>query len=106
MGGTWDWYADDYYTIDPIIDPEGPTSGNYRVYRGGGFMSPAENNRGSMRSAGILPNDVSYTLGFRLAQSNPYSVDGDSDGVFAAFDCDDGDDTLGDITLDPECDGV
>ena len=28
-----DWYGHDYYAESPAIDPTGPASGSYRVYR-------------------------------------------------------------------------
>lgn len=50
-----DWYAPDYYGSSPEHDPQGPTSGEFRVLRGGGFRSdPASAtcySRGSARPA-------------------------------------------------------
>lgn len=38
-GNLWewcqDWYDESYYAKSPVNDPQGPTSGNYRVMRGG-----------------------------------------------------------------------
>ena len=40
-GNVWewvqDWYDEDYYSRSPRVDPQGPTSGRYRVIRGGHF---------------------------------------------------------------------
>lgn len=36
----WDWYGD--YSSEAQINPKGPSSGKYRVYRGGGHSSTAE----------------------------------------------------------------
>lgn len=32
-----DWYGFDYYSVSPTINPTGPTSGDRRIKRGGGF---------------------------------------------------------------------
>ena len=34
-----DWYYAYYYADSPLTDPQGPTSGNGRVLRGGGYLS-------------------------------------------------------------------
>jgi len=62
-----DWYKDDYYgdAQRPTVDPEGPSTRNFRVIRGGrwfnsaGFVRSAHRN---MRSPGNRIDD----LGFRL----------------------------------------
>jgi sulfatase modifying factor 1 len=42
-GNTWewcnDWYSETYYSSNPQTNPSGPTTGDYRVYRGGGYSS-------------------------------------------------------------------
>jgi len=67
-GNVWemvgDWYGD--YGKTPQTDPSGPSWGNYRVMRGGGWSSGARACRVSNRiklSHGFLSGD----LGFRLA---------------------------------------
>jgi formylglycine-generating enzyme required for sulfatase activity len=37
-----DWYGRDYYAQSPAADPTGPSSGEKKVVRGGGFKSAAE----------------------------------------------------------------
>ncbi len=37
----WDWYSSSYYGSSPTNDPKGPTSGSYRVLRGGGWGANA-----------------------------------------------------------------
>jgi len=32
-----DWYGDKYYSSSPATDPAGPTTGEYRVLRGGSY---------------------------------------------------------------------
>ena len=41
--GEWvgDWYSNIYYSNDPTINPTGPSTGNSKVLRGGGFWSGA-----------------------------------------------------------------
>jgi len=68
--GEWcrDRYQEDYYgdAQRPVIDPQGPYTGTYRVIRGGSWFSRA----GSARSANrfrITPGIRYDFLGFRLA---------------------------------------
>lgn len=38
-----DWFDNDYYNVSPILNPQGPESGNKKVVRGGSFnWSPIE----------------------------------------------------------------
>ncbi len=70
-GNVWEWCSDwlmglDYYTLSPRDDPTGPTSGSYRVIRGGSWIDDAE----TLRSAalwGIEPARRERNLGFRVA---------------------------------------
>ena len=45
-GNVWewvnDWYGESYYNSSPRVDPPGPTSGSYRVFRGGHFGNDAQ----------------------------------------------------------------
>jgi sulfatase modifying factor 1 len=62
-----DWEDDDYYTSSPTRDPEGPQTGKYRAYRGGGWCRTCT---GSPRSAirnGGTPGFRKNDLGFRVA---------------------------------------
>ena len=42
-GNVWEWCADwfdiEYYAQSPTNDPQGPTMGQERVYRGGGWFN-------------------------------------------------------------------
>ena len=67
--GEWcsDWYSEDYYSRSSSVNPQGPLSGSYRVWRGGD-LGNAVMNRVSFRS-GIIP-DYRGGLGFRVACSS------------------------------------
>ena len=63
--GEWcsDWYGD--YGSAAQTDPTGPSSGSYRVSRGGGWGSSAQDCRVSHRSV-VTPSLRGKGLGFRL----------------------------------------
>lgn len=46
----WDWYDESYYSVSPGSDPRGPSSGTYRVLRGGSWDSVAFYARCSNRA--------------------------------------------------------
>lgn len=52
-GNVWewcsDWHQDDYYRTSPGSDPHGPTTGLFRVIRGGGWLNGAARNRAAQR---------------------------------------------------------
>ena len=54
LGNVWewvnDWYDENYYQNSPSQDPTGPTSGEYRVLRGGSWFDTPRNVRVSFRS--------------------------------------------------------
>jgi len=71
-GNVWEWtndlYADNYYSVSPTNDPTGPTSGGYRVLRGGSWDSNPGNLRVSSRlSTYFLPAGRGSDVGFRCA---------------------------------------
>lgn len=62
----WDWYGS--YTSDSVTNPTGPTTGSYRVKRGGGWGDAA----GGCRVAGRGGNYPYYSyhyIGFRLSRT-------------------------------------
>jgi formylglycine-generating enzyme required for sulfatase activity len=63
---THDWYAD--YDTKASTDPLGPGEGSYRVYRGGGWTSPAALCRTAYRDS-TDPVLRMFDIGFRLALS-------------------------------------
>jgi formylglycine-generating enzyme required for sulfatase activity len=66
-----DWYQSDYYSESPYENPQGPTSGTYKVAAGGSFWQDWPNVRIAHRGASDCPADVCRTnqLSFRCAVS-------------------------------------
>jgi len=70
-GNVWewcsDWYDEDYYSKSPSTDPKGPSSGEYRVFRGGGWYNSSVNCRSALRGRS-LPDYMGDGDGFRCVQ--------------------------------------
>ena len=69
-GNVYEWvydrYGETYYTDGGTDDPFGPTEGDYRGIRGGGYDSPASNIRTANR-AGRMPDTADPDVGFRCS---------------------------------------
>ncbi len=65
-----DWYSSSYYAVSPGSNPQGPTSGSYRVLRGGSFLNVWLYVRVASRGNDD-PTYRSSSLGFRCATSAP-----------------------------------
>jgi formylglycine-generating enzyme required for sulfatase activity len=72
LGNVWewvnDWYDEDYYQRSPSQDPAGPTSGQYRVLRGGSWRSVPMSVRVSSRFRLDPASGYGDDFGFRCAR--------------------------------------
>ncbi len=70
-GNVWewcsDWYGSNYYASSPSRDPQGPSSGSCRVFRGGSWSNDPVNCRVANRHFGPAYRDGN--VGFRVARS-------------------------------------
>jgi len=71
QGNVVEWVLDfhdrNYYSSGPSANPQGPSSGKFRVIRGGGWHSGPYCNRVYYRNA-LPPNWVDFNVGFRCAK--------------------------------------
>jgi formylglycine-generating enzyme required for sulfatase activity len=65
MEWCWDWWGD--YSSDTQNNPHGPESGDYRMWRGGGWSHNGRNLRSAYRTYD-RPSDRSIRGGFRLVR--------------------------------------
>jgi formylglycine-generating enzyme required for sulfatase activity len=70
-GNVNEWVSDRYgpYASGPQVDPQGATSGNNRVWRGGAWDYPASNLRASKRFANLPGLGYFRRFGFRVARN-------------------------------------
>jgi len=73
-GNVWewtaDWYDESYYRTSPERNPKGPSSGEYRVFRGGSWGIASGNVRSADRDRNT-PTIRSVNIGFRCARDVP-----------------------------------
>jgi sulfatase modifying factor 1 len=63
-----DFWRERSYKIEPLqIDPNGPSSGSYRVIRGGGWTGSASYARSAFRSN--ITSNQSHNIGFRCVRN-------------------------------------
>jgi formylglycine-generating enzyme required for sulfatase activity len=68
----WDWVSPTYYSNSPKADPHGPTSGVYRILRGGSWKEIAVGSRTSGRYFNWPVTSGGDFLGFRTVLSPNY----------------------------------
>jgi formylglycine-generating enzyme required for sulfatase activity len=72
-GNVWEWtgdyYGQDYYSFSSLQNPTGPDVGLYRVVRGGGWYSNAEQLRVTNRNW-FSPDFAEVSVGFRCVSSS------------------------------------
>jgi len=62
----WDWF--DYYKRDDVLDPKGPSTGTYRVIRGGSWANNGHAIRSAYRNF-YIPGFGNERIGFRLVRN-------------------------------------
>jgi formylglycine-generating enzyme required for sulfatase activity len=71
-GNVWEWcqdfYSEEYYQSSPLNDPQGPTSGDFRVLRGGCFRHTRSVCRSAFRE-GLNPYANTNVYGFRVVRT-------------------------------------
>jgi formylglycine-generating enzyme required for sulfatase activity len=65
-----DWYDRNYYQISPLLNPQGPLSGESKVLRGGAWLESDSFVYSTRRDVGD-PTYTNYFIGFRCSLSQP-----------------------------------
>jgi sulfatase modifying factor 1 len=73
VGNVWewvgDWYEPGYYAKSPQRNPNGPARGQFRIVRGGGWLSADSAMLTCSHRHQVPPDTYSYGIGFRVASS-------------------------------------
>lgn len=71
-GNVWEWTADwydaDYYSQEVYNNPTGPSTGDYRLLRGGSWLAQSRDVRSAYRLY-FSPDFTDFFVGFRCARS-------------------------------------
>jgi sulfatase modifying factor 1 len=71
-GNVWEWchdhFGEDYYRQSPVNDPQGPTSGAFRVFRGGSWYYYTRYTRSASHYRNDADNRNIFDGGFRLVR--------------------------------------
>ena len=69
-GNVWEWCLDWFgqYPTVPLVDPAGPASGKFKVFRGGSWNHEMEFTRSANRFT-MSPSNGIYFVGFRVVLS-------------------------------------
>jgi sulfatase modifying factor 1 len=69
-GNAWewvnDWYDAAYYSVSPGANPPGPTGGQFRIVRGGGWLASDATMLTCSHRHQVPPDTYSYGIGFRV----------------------------------------
>lgn len=76
-GNIWEWCSDWFapYPNTPGVDPVGPATGKFKVFRGGGWNQEIQFARSGNRFM-MSPSNGIYFVGFRVALGHPQSSPG------------------------------
>ena len=95
-GNMWEWCSDWYgnYPSGSVVDPEGPSTGIYRVLRGGCINDGAQSCRSAVRYD-FVPHTGGHQAGFRVVLLPSDTADDfDGDGYNSDVDCNDNNKTI------------
>jgi len=72
-GNVWEWVSDHNarYSRRPTVDPVGPSSGDGRSMRGGGWSNPATSQRSAHQTGNEEASRSSGGIGLRLVRMRP-----------------------------------
>jgi len=72
-GNVWewcsDWYDENYYSKSPVSNPQGPSTGEWRVFRGGSWGDDTFGRRAAVRGFDS-PTNASGLIGFRCVSES------------------------------------